>query len=195
MVQNLLIVLVALSLLVGAVLLWWTGRESPPSPSLAELQTRILPSEGQATAYGIPLSWDNVQRFADWYYEVHLSPQEERVLWEALHSVPTPCCDDTRLTRCCCEEGGLICNLVRSARGLAAWLIHIKGFNPEEVRAAVEEWLRLVHPGYYLAQELRRLGQDHAAYGLATQGACYRGACEDGLRAGGCGGMGSRVRL
>lgn len=39
--QNLLIVLVALSLLVGAVLLWWTGREPLPSPSLAELQARI----------------------------------------------------------------------------------------------------------------------------------------------------------
>ncbi len=177
------------------MLLWWTERVPPPALSLEALRAEVIPQEGQRTAYGIPLSLGNAQTFADWHDAVRLTPAEERILWEALHPVPTPCCDDTRLTRCCCEEGGLICNLVRSARGLGAWLIRERGFGAEAVRAAVEEWLRFVHPGYYLAGELRRLGQNPAAYGLPSRGACYRGACEAGFREGGCGGMGWRVRL
>lgn len=45
--QNLLIVLVTLSLLVGAVLLWWTEREPPPS--LAELQAPIIGDDPRST--------------------------------------------------------------------------------------------------------------------------------------------------
>ncbi len=190
-----LVVLLALALVMGAVVLWRAGREPPPSVSLADLQAQIIPAAGTPTAYGLPLAWENAQLFADWYYEIPLTPTEAQVLTAALGGIPTPCCDDTRVTRCCCEEGGLICNLVRSARGLAAWLIREKGFSVQEVRASVEEWLRFAHPQYYLAQELRRLGLDPAAYGLPTRGACYRGGCEVPLKEGGCGGMGLRVKL
>ena len=189
-----LVLVLVVGLVVGAVLLWRSGRE-PPSSSLAELRRRAIPGEGTATAYGIPLSLVNAQRFADWYYEFRLAPAEEAILVRALGSVPTPCCDDTRLVRCCCEEGGLICNLVRSARGLAAWLIREKRWDAAAVRSAVEEWLRFAHPDYYLARELEALGQDPEAYGLSRRGACYRGWCEATLSRGGCGGMGPQVRI
>ncbi|MFN3347087.1 MAG: hypothetical protein ACK42E_04690, partial [Candidatus Bipolaricaulaceae bacterium] len=130
-----LIVLLVAGLLVGAALLWRGGREPPPS--LTELQARVIPAEGTATAYGIPLAWENAQLFADRYYEISLTPAEEQVLVAALGAMPTPCCDDTRVTQCCCEQGGLICNLVRSARGLAAWLIREKGFDAPKVRTSV----------------------------------------------------------
>lgn len=190
-----LVVLLAIGFLLGAVLLGRVEGEPPPSPSLADLQTQLIPAEGTSTPYGIALSLDNAQLFADWYYAIRLTPEEERIVREALHPLPTPCCDDTRLTRCCCEEGGRMCNLVRSARGLAAWLLREKRFSAEEIRASVAQWLRFVHPTYYLAQEVKRRGGDPSRYGLPTQGACYRGACEVPLREGGCGGMGLRVKL
>ena len=163
--------------------------------SLAELEAEVIPAAGKDTAYGIPLSWDNAQTFADWYYEVRLSPEETVVLTRALKEIPTPCCDDTRITRCCCERSGLICNLVRSARGLAAWLIREKGFGEDEVRAAVLEWVKFAHRNYFLAVALKERGVSPREYGLTTQGACYRQLCERPMREGGCGGMGERVEI
>ncbi len=191
--RNWFVMLLVIGLALGAVFLWRSAREV--HPSLAELQSQVIPVEGKPTVYGLTLSWGNAQLFADWYYEIDLIPAEEEVLREALQPISTPCCDDTRLVHCCCEESGRICNLVRSARGLAAWLIREKGFGAEEVRAAVEEWLRFIHPHYFLAQELYRRGENPSAYGLPTQGACYRGWCEAPFSTGGCGGMGLRVKL
>jgi len=168
---------------------------SPEGLPLAQLEAELIPAVGTETAYGVPLSWDNAQRFADWFYQIRLSPDEAEVLQRALAPVPTPCCDDTRLTRCCCERSGQICNLVRSARGLAAWLIQRQGFAAEEVRAAVEEWIRFAHRDYYLARALRDRGLSPAEYGLTTQGACYFQVCELPMRQGGCGGMGPQVRI
>jgi hypothetical protein len=189
-----LVLILVVGLALGAVLLL-REREAPPPLPLEKIRAQVIPSEGQATSYGIPLSLGNAQRFADWYYEIRLSPTEERTLAEALGAIPTPCCDDTRLTRCCCEEGGLICNLVRSARGLGAWLVREKGFSGEKLREAVEEWLRFVHPDYYVARALKEMGQDPEIYGFPKKGACYRGWCEVPLSRGGCGGMGLTVKV
>lgn len=193
--RNWVIVLVAVGLLMGAFFIWRSGKEPANTISLAELQRQIIPAEGTPTAYGLELRRENAQTFAEWYYEIRLTPSEDAVLAAALEAIPTPCCDDTRLTRCCCEQGGFICNLVRSARGLGAWLIREKGFSAPQVRAAVEEWLRFLHPRYYLAQELRKRGLDPAQYGLPGRGSCYQGWCEVPLRQGGCGGMGLTVKL
>ncbi|MGY4707111.1 hypothetical protein ACVNPS_05080 [Candidatus Bipolaricaulota sp. J31] len=162
--------------------------------SLAELEAEVIPPEGKETSYGFPLLWDNAQMFADWYYEVRLNPEEAAVLQRALGGIPTPCCDDTRIIRCCCERSGRICNLVRSARGLAAWLVQRKGFDEEGVEAAVREWVKFAHRNYFLAVTLRERGVDPAQYNLTTRGACYRGLCDLPMRQGGCGGMGERVR-
>jgi len=193
------IVLVGLGVLaVGLVfLLMPHGSNSADAEeiSLAELEAEVIPPVGKETAYGIPLSWNNAQTFADWYYEVRLSPEESALLQRALKEIPTPCCDDTRITRCCCERSGYICNLVRSARGLAAWLIREKGFGEGEVREAVLEWVRFAHRKYFLALALKDRGVNPTKYGLTTKGACYRQLCERPMREGGCGGMGERVEI
>lgn len=191
--------LLLLGLGVGLVVVWSLDRgpagEGVEVISLEALRAEVIPQAGADTTYGIPLSWDNAQQFADWYYQYPLTREEETVLREALGGIPTPCCDDTRLTRCCCERSGLICNLVRSARGLAAWLIRVQGFSATQVRAAVEEWVRFAHPDYYLAQALRARGASPTQYGFPTQGTCYRGECELPWSRGGCGGMGQQVKI
>jgi len=189
-----LVLILVVGLVLGAV---WMLRErgAPPPLSLEEIRTKHIPQEGQATSYGIPLSLENAQLFADWYYEIRMTPAEARTLAEALGTIPTPCCDDTRLTRCCCEEGGLICNLVRSARGLGAWLVREKGFSGEKLKQAVEEWLRFAHPDYYVARAIKDMGQDPEVYGFSKRGACYRGWCEVSLSRSGCGGMGLTVKV
>ena len=37
-----------------------------------------------------------------------------------------------------------MCELVRSALGLAKWLVHVKRFSAAEVRSAVDQWLHYV---------------------------------------------------
>ncbi|MCD5407788.1 hypothetical protein LR090_00780 [Candidatus Bipolaricaulota bacterium] len=63
------------------------------------------------------------------------------------------------------------------------------------MKAAVEEWLRFAHRDHYLAQALRERGISPGKYGLSTRGTCYQGECELPMRRGGCGGMGSQVRI
>lgn len=190
--------LLLLSAVMAVGLVYHFARQRGPSSgsvvSLDEIRLEIIPAAGTPTAYGKPLSLQNAQTFADWFDEIKLNPEEAALLKRAIGGIPTPCCDDTRLTRCCCEEGGLICNLVRSARGLAAWLVR-QGFQEEEVRAAVEEWLRFAHPNYYLARALKDAGIAPEAHGLTTKGSCYRGLCDLPLSLDGCGGMGAKVKL
>ncbi len=162
---------------------------------LAELEEEIVPAAGTQTPYGIPISWRNAPRFADWYDEIHLVPSAAETLRRALAPIVTPCCDDTQLVKCCCERTGQICNLVRSARGLAAWLIQREGFSAEATRAAVETWIKFAHRDYYLAVALKERGLPPSDYGLTTRGSCYRDECQLPLRQGGCGGMGMEVRI
>ncbi len=162
---------------------------------LESLYQEIIPAADTKTNYGIPLSWDNARTFADWYYDIRLAPDEVIQLQRALAPVATPCCDDTTVVRCCCEKSGKICNLVRSARGLAAWLIQKKGFSVEETREAVVQWLKFAHRDYYVAKALAERGISPSRYGLTTRGTCYRQQCEIPLRKGGCGGMSSGVRI
>lgn len=167
-------------------------------PELLEvLRAELIPVEGQRTVYGIPLSLGNAQTFADWHDAISLTPEEEATWYEAL-AFPAPCCADYPVYHCCCQDYGLICNLVRSAQGLAKWLIVHRGFGAAEVRAAVAEWLRFLAPNYYLALALEERGLDPAAYGLEPSKAyqaCYRGWCNVALDEGGCGGMGREVKL
>ena len=188
-----LAVIVSLAVIPTALLLTKTESTSQEEISLSELEKEIIPAVGTQTPYAIPLSWDNAARFAAWYYEIDLSSSEKKALRQALSPIPTPCCDDTRLVRCCCETSGQICNLVRSARGLAAWLIRQRGFSSVETAAAVQTWLTFAHRGYYLAKELSKQGFSPARYDLTTQGSCYRSACNLPLQKGGCGGMGPEV--
>jgi len=163
-------------------------------PSLAALYAEIVPAEGTETIYGIPLAWENAHLFASWYDVVRLTASEARVMAEALEPLRAPCCDDNPLSGCCCERGGLICNLVRTTRGLGAYLVH-QGFAAEDVRAAMLQWMKFAHGDYYVAQALVERKEDPVRYGLfkPENGACYRNMCNVPLREGGCGGMGPQV--
>lgn len=171
----------------------WAGEDV-----LTRLRAELIPEAGAKTAYGIPLSLANAQHFADWYYTIRLTPEEEAIWEEALGIIPAPCCDDNPVLRCCCQAHGRICNLTRSAQGLAKWLIVHRRYGVEAVRQAVLEWLRFLVPNYYLAKALEDQGLDPREYGLEPHEAyeaCYNGRCEVALDQGGCGGMGLRVKL
>ncbi len=180
-------VVAVVAIAMAHVLAW--GGERPDT--LDAVVEAIVPSQGTETAYGLPLDWDNAEIFLAWNYEIYdvLSGSDRDAVTEALGELVAPCCDDYLLPGCCCEGGGLLCNLVRTARGLAAHMIVEGGFSVEATRASVLKWLQFVHGDYYVAVELEAQGIDPRAYGLTTHGACYRGMCETPLKQGGCGGM------
>lgn len=186
------------TILVGLGVLWLGISGLAQDDLLAQLRAELIPEAGARTAYGIPLSLGNAQHFADWYYTIRLTSEEEATWTEALLAIPAPCCDDNPVLRCCCQTHGRICNLTRSAQGLAKWLIVHRGYGVEEVRVAVLEWLRFLVPNHYLAKALEERGLDPHEFGLDPHEAyesCYQGRCEVALDQGGCGGMGLEVKL
>ncbi len=179
------------TLLIGGLV--WVGT-SQNKVVLADLYAAEVPTEGTETFYGIPLAWSNAQQFARWYDEIELTAEETKVMDQALQPLRAPCCDDNPLAKCCCERGGLICNIVRTARGLGKYLVRA-GYSAEQVTQAMDQWLRFIHGDYYVAKALVARGEDPLKYGLSRpeNGSCYRGMCNVALKADGCGGMGPQV--
>ncbi len=166
----------------------WGGQGAD---GLEGVYDEVVPAAGTETVYGIPLAWENAELFLEWNYQIYgqLSAAEMAIVREALTELVAPCCDDYRLPHCCCEGSNLLCNLVRTARGLAAYMTVEGEFTLEETQDAVLQWLQFVHGDYYVAAELKEQGVDPETYGITTRGACYRGMCETPLTQGGCGGM------
>ena len=156
---------------------------------VASIRTELIPSEGAATDYDIPLSLGNLTQFIGWSDSIVLFSAESRTFRNALDSLPTPCCDDHKLLSCCCERDGLACNLVQSAKGLTAYLIHNWGYDVGELKDALLEWLRFARPDYYIARELADRRMDPDDFNLTTYGSCYRNLCTTAIAVGGCGGM------
>ncbi len=163
-----------------------------PEEIVASIQSELIPSEGAATDYDVPLSLSNLPQFLGWSDTIVLSSAENRTYRNALNSLPTPCCDDHKLLSCCCERDGQSCNLVRSAKGLTAHLIRNWGYDVDELKDALIEWMRFARPDYYIARELADRGMDPEDFNLTTEGSCYRNLCKVAITEGGCGGM---VRL
>jgi hypothetical protein len=65
-----------------------------------EVRADIIPQEGQATSYGVPLSLANVQGFIDYYNAAQLTPVQERIKRVALTALKAPCCDDNTMNEC-----------------------------------------------------------------------------------------------
>jgi hypothetical protein len=175
--------LVALALLVVGIWLF-TQRQPASAATPEEVAAEIIPQEGDATSYGIPLSLDNTQRFIDYYNATTLTPEQEDIKRKALETLRAPCCDDNPMSTCCCP-----CNLAKSVWGLSSYLIVEKGYGVEEVRESALQWLRFIHSDYYVMQELSNRGVDPGRYGLSYQAPCYEGYCELPFVGGGCGGM------
>ena len=106
------------------------------------------------------------EEFHRYYHTIQLSREQEAVMKEALLPLPAACCKDrSAYTRCC------KCNMGRSWWGLSKHLIADRGLGAEEVRTAVAEWMKFIHPD----------GADGRA--------CYSGRCRLPFKKDGCGGM------
>ena len=176
--------LVTLALIVGGG--WLLSRRQPVNAATpAEVAAEIIPQAGDPTAYDIPLSLDNTQRFIDYYEAAALTPEQESIMRNALLPLKAPCCDDNPMSTCCCP-----CNLAKSVWGLSSYLIVEENYGVEQVRESALQWLRFIHSDYYVMQELRNRGVNPGRYGLSYQAPCYNGYCERPFVDGGCGGMG-----
>ena len=88
-------------LLLGGLILVGCGdspKKEGPNPT-ERIWAEIVPQEGTATEYGIPLSLKNTQQFIDWDNSIELSA-EERAIRDAALAPPAPCCDDFPMSDC-----------------------------------------------------------------------------------------------
>lgn len=163
----------------------------------AQIWGEIIPDEGTATSYGIPLSLENTHQFIDWYNSIELSVEEQATRDMALSSLVAPCCDEYPMSTCCCE-----CNLARSVWGLSAYLITEKGYGVNLVQEAASQWLHFIRPDYYVARALEEAGIDPERLGFTTESSCFAGHCErpfytemSSSHLGGCGGMKELIQV
>jgi hypothetical protein len=165
---------------------WLLAQRQPASAATPEeVRAEIVPQEGDPTAYDLPLSLDNTQRFIDYYEMTSLTPEQERIMEDALLPLKAPCCDDNPMSTCCCD-----CNLAKSVWGLSGYLAAEKGFGAEQVQESALQWLRFIHSDYYVGQELANRGVNPDKYDLPRGDSCYTGRCELPFTSAGCGGMG-----
>jgi hypothetical protein len=165
---------------------WLLAQRQPASAATPEeVRAEIVPQEGDPTAYDLPLSLDNTQRFIDYYEMTSLTPEQERIMEDALLPLKAPCCDDNPMSTCCCD-----CNLAKSVWGLSGYLAAEKGFGAEQVQESALQWLRFIHSDYYVGQELANRGVNPDKYDLPRGDSCYTGRCELPFGGAGCGGMG-----
>ncbi len=106
------------------------------------------------------------KEFIGYYHSISLTPEQQRVMREALESIPAPCCDKSSIATCCCP-----CNLAKATWGLAHLLIAERGYNTGQTREAAERWLHFTNESGYAGD------------------ACYRGRCSLPFHEDGCGGM------
>ena len=175
---------------IAAGAIWLLGRDGRVSLVTPEvLAAEIVPSEGDDTSYGIPLSLSNTRQFIDHYESAALTHDQQAIVDEALSELPAVCCDDNSMATCCCP-----CNLAKSVWGLSRWLVVEHGYGLDQVRESVSQWLHFVHGDYYVRQEIEKRGISPGDYGVSHGDACYVGNCELAFVEGGCGGMGRLVQ-
>lgn len=97
---------------------------------------------------------------------ITLTPDQQKLMTQALSSIPAPCCADFSAATCCCE-----CNLARSIWGLSKVLIQQHRATEAQVRAAATEWIAFVNPDGFAGN------------------ACSTGGCARSFHDDGCGGM------
>ncbi len=150
-------VAVVMTIVASAALIYGgTTREREPGPSPALVEFYDAP--GQA------------EEFIAYYVSSSLTPEQEAVKKAALSRIPAPCCRNFTIATCCCP-----CNLAESVWGLADYLIAEGGYDAEQVRMTVEQWIQFINPGGYAGN------------------ACYKKRCNLPFAADGCGGMGDKV--
>jgi hypothetical protein len=95
------VVLLFLILIAGVSNIGCSGTPENDVPNQAdEIWREIIPEQGTATTYGIPLSLDNTQQFIDWFNTIELSDDEQMLREVALGTFMAPCCDDYPMSEC-----------------------------------------------------------------------------------------------
>ena len=107
--------------------------------------------------------------FISYDRSIVLSPEQKKLMNEALSSIPAPCCAQYSIATCCCP-----CNLARSTWGLSKFLNANQNANAAQVRTAASAWLQFSNPGGY------------------TGNACFTKGCNRSFEKNGCGGMDDR---
>jgi hypothetical protein len=97
---------------------------------------------------------------------ITLTPGQQKLMTQALSSIPAPCCADYSAATCCCE-----CNLARSIWGLSKVLIQDHGATEAQVHAAATEWIAFINTDGFAGN------------------ACFTGGCARSFHDDGCGGM------
>jgi len=113
----------------------------PPSGTVALVRSETKGSTAASPDVAFSGSREETERFIGYYKTIRLTPEQERVKVEALSAIRAPCCADNPLATCCCP-----CNMAKAAWGLSAWLIAQKGYGPEQLREAVQQWLAAANP-------------------------------------------------
>jgi len=108
-------------------------------------------------------------QYIKYFKTIPLTYEQNKIKDEALTPIPAPCCKDNSIKTCCCP-----CNLAKSVWGLSHYLIARKNYGAEQVRGAVEEYIRFVNPAGYSGDS------------------CYKGRCKLPFNQNGCGGMDDR---
>jgi hypothetical protein len=129
------------------------------------LSVVLIASAGPTREDGEP-SFPETASLVAYFHEIRLTPEQEDLKSRVLASLPAPCCSKFSMATCCCP-----CNLAKAVWGLSKHLIADKGYGEEELRKAVQDWIRSAN-----------------ASGFSGE-ACFEGRCERPLHEDGCGGM------
>lgn len=123
---------------------------------------------GSQTGHGIAFidARRQAAEFIAYDHAIVLTPEQKKIMDEALSSIPAPCCAQYSIATCCCP-----CNLAKATWGLSKFLIAKQHYDVTEVNAAATEWLRFINPV------------------TSTGNACVTGGCERPFSQNGCGGM------
>jgi hypothetical protein len=105
-------------------------------------------------------------KFIEYYKTIKLTPAQEKIKSAALTTIAAPCCSKFSVATCCCP-----CNMAKTVWGLSNYAIAQKGYNTEQLKELVVEWLQFTNKDKY------------------TGDACFTGGCGRAFRENGCGGM------
>ena len=106
------------------------------------------------------------KEFIGYSDSILLTPEQEKIKEEVLSSIPAPCCKKFSALTCCCA-----CNMAKTTWGLTNVMLTRHGADAKQLRAAVQEWFRVINPGGF------------------TGDACFKGGCGRPFAKNGCGGM------
>ena len=106
------------------------------------------------------------KEFIGYADSISLAPEQQKVKEAVLSTIPAPCCKKFSTATCCCP-----CNMAKSIWGLSNFMLARHNASAEELRTAVDGWIRVINPSGF------------------TGDACDNGGCKRPFAKNGCAGM------